>query len=259
MTTFSGGSGLGSPHQMRKSEMSGRSPLLMPGSLEHALQWTGFRALTQAEATAGPFVQPHCEQRYVRFEPQRYAIAFVVALERGGAPVQLLERLEQHVWGYDLNLEQRAGASDVINEFWFVATADPQPVCRELVWLGFQHRGQFWTRSDAECRVPALDANHTDEIFPCLGWVPVQDATSEFATADQRTGFCSRTVPAGAQSVCDGRGYRFVYSGYPERVIARRRIVTFIDPSRGGADAQALVAQALVAQALALTYGEAFA
>lgn len=214
--------------------------------LDQALTWVGFRALTPAEASSGPFAQQRDNKRYIRFEPAAYLIAFVTEIESDVSKIRFLEHIEHSAWGYDLNLGQRASSTDSVQEFWFVVTSDVQSATEELRWLGYRPEGSFWIRSDASCSVPALDPGYEGEIFPCLGWVPDPDGTSEFAHADQRSGFCSKVVPDGAQFVRDVRGYQFVYAGYQQRMIPRRRIIAFIEPQKRNIDASAIVGKALM-------------
>jgi hypothetical protein len=221
------------------------------GRLEQSLERVGFRALTPAEANAGPFARLPGEAGYVWLEPFTYSIAFVSAPHDHAAILAVLEQMGPAVWGYDLNLQQQASSTECVKEFRFVVAREIHPACEELRWLGYRPQGRFWTRHDDACIVPALDPDFAGDIFPCLGWVPVPGATSAFDPAEQRPGFCSRTIPRGAQSVPDVRGYHFVHGGYPVRTLARRRIITLLDPGHHDADLAAVVAEALV-----LGYGE---
>lgn len=222
------------------------------GQLEQTLQRMGFGAMTPAEANAGPFARLPGETRFVWLEPFTYSIAFVTAPHDHRAILAVLEPLDAAVWGYDLNLRQHAASTERVKEFRFVVTTEIDQAREELRWLGYREQGAFWVRHDAACTVPALAPDHAGEIFPCLGWVPFPGATSAFDPAEQRPGFCSRIIPPGAQSVPDVRGYHFIHGGYPVKRIARRRIVSLLDPSRPDGDLPTLVADALT-----LGYGEA--
>jgi hypothetical protein len=221
------------------------------GRLEQVLERAGFRALTPAEANAGPFARLPGETGYVWLEPFTYSVAFVTAPREQAAILAELEQLGPTVWGYDLNLRQHAASIEVVREFRFLIAKVIHQAGEELRWLGYKQRGTFWVRHDGAGTVPALDPDHAGGIFPCLGWVPVPGAASAFDPAEQRSGFCSRTIPRDAQSVPDVRGYHFVYGGYPVRTIARRRIIAFLDPEHNDRDLSAIVADAL-----ALGYGE---
>lgn len=220
--------------------------------LEQSLARAGFRALTPAEAAAGPFAREPGETRYVWLEPFTYSIAFL-NIPRGQAGIlAVLETLAPAAWGYDLNLRQHAASTELIKEFRFVLTDEIEQTGHELRWLGYRQEGVFWVRHDAACPVPALAPDHAGEIFPCLGWVPVAGAASAFDPAEQRPGFCSKTIPRGALSMPDVRGYHFIYGGFAMRMLTRRRIVALLDPMNLDNDAAAIVAEAL-----ALGYGEA--
>jgi hypothetical protein len=222
------------------------------GHLEQALKRVGFGAMTPAEANAGPFARLSGETGYVWLEPFTYSVAFVTAPHDHTAILPMLEPLGPTVWGYDLNLRQHAASTERVKEFRFVVTTEIDQAGEELRWLGYRRQGAFWVRHDAACTVPALAPDHAGEIFPCLGWVPFPGATSAFDPAEQRPGFCSRTIPPGAESVPDVRGYHFIYGRYPVKRIARRRIIALLDPSRHDANVPTLVADALT-----LGYGEA--
>lgn len=223
--------------------------MLVLGSLERALQWTGFRPLSAAEAASGPFAPVTNERRHVRLDAATCNMAFVSQLESPADLVQFLDLCGSNAWGYDLNLQNHADQTETVNEFRFVIAEDAGSLAAELEWLGYRHQEQGRMHVQPDCRVPDLGPDYGGEIFPCLGWVPVPGASSEFTPAEQRQGFCSRIVPIGAESVPDVRGYHFVHGGYAQRSILRRRIIKIMDPR--------LVINPfeLVEGALALAYG----
>jgi hypothetical protein len=204
--------------------------MLVLGSLEQALQWAGFRPLTAAESASGPFAPGTSERRHVRLDAAACNMAFVSTLENGANLVRFLDQCGSNAWGYDLNLQNHADQTETVNEFRFAIIEETDSLAAELEWLGYRHQEHGWMRVQPECPVPDLGPDYGGEIFPCFGWVPDPGASSEFTPAEQRPGFCSRIVPFGAESVPDGRGYRFVHRGYAQRGILRRRIIRTIDP-----------------------------
>jgi hypothetical protein len=223
---------------------------LAPG-LEQALRWSGFRDLSLAERSAGPFAWPADETVFVRLDPAAYTIAFVTRLRDEADLVRFIDHQGPKVWGYDLNLNGHADRTAVVNELRFVVSRDEEAIRTELTWLGYALDEGRWLHVDRQCRVPAPGPAFTAPIYPCLGWVLLPGAADEFGAAEQRSGFCTTTVPAGSLANRATRGFSFVYEGYPERSIVRRRIVTVLDPARPPAEAPALVDAAM-----ALTYGE---
>lgn len=219
---------------------------------EQTLRWSGFRPLTLAETSSGPFSRDEAERRFVRLDATTCNMAFVSGVESRAEVVRFLEHQEWNAWGYDLNLENRAHENSTINELRFVISNERDVVAAELRWLGYQLHGGSWMRSDPDCLVPSLGPDFGGEIFPCLGWVLMPGATSEFGPAEQRSGFCSTEVPAGASANQASRASRFIYDGYPQRAILRRRIITLIAPRTPPSKVAAIVEAAL-----ALTYGEA--
>lgn len=204
--------------------------MLVLGSLERALQWTGFRPLTAAEIASGPFAPVAGERRHVRLDAAACNMAFVSQLESPADVVRFLDHCGSNAWGYDFNLQNHADQSRIVNEFRFVIAGETDGLAAELEWLGYRHQEQGWMHVQPDCRVPKLGPDYRGEIFPCLSWVPVPGASSEFTSAEQRPGFCSRSVPLGAVSVPDVRGYHFVHGGYAQRSILRRRIIRIMDP-----------------------------
>ncbi|MCU0885552.1 MAG: hypothetical protein MUC44_11530 [Beijerinckiaceae bacterium] len=212
--------------------------------IEQALQWTGFRQLTPAEASAGPFARDAAERRLVRLDAAACTMAFVNTVDRAVDVVRFLEHQGLDVWGFDLNLENHADRTETVIELRFAISDDHGAIITELRWLGYRQQGLCWTRRDDDCVVPALGPAFDGEIFPCLGWVLAPDASSEFGPAEQRSGFSTRVVPPGATAIDDTRGYRFVHDGYRKRGITRLRIIALIAPSTPLARAGEIVAQA---------------
>jgi hypothetical protein len=220
-------------------------------ALEQALGWTGFRPLTTVEAASGPFTILAAEHRHVRLDAATCNMAFVSKLESQSDIVRFLDHCGSRAWGCDLNLQNHAHQTEVVNELHFLIATEASALIAELKWFGFEQHQQGFMHVQADCRVPDLGSGYAGEIFPCLGWVLMPGATSEFGPAEQRTGFCTSVVPAGAQANHASRAYQFVYGGYARRDILRRRIIRMIDPR--------LVANPfmIVEDALSLTYGEA--
>jgi hypothetical protein len=224
----------------------------LANGFEQALGWTGFRRLTPAEASSGPFARDASESRSVRLDAAAYNIGVVSRIESPADVVRFLEHQELNAWGYDLNLEKRADEIATVNELRFAVLHEQKAVAAELRWFGYQQQGESWIRSDSDCLVPSLGPDFGGEIFPCLGWVLMPGATSEFGPAEQRFGFCTTDIPDGALSTRDSRAYHFVYDGYPQRTITRRRIITLVDPLKPPSDVAGIVERAL-----ALTYCDA--
>lgn len=215
--------------------------------VEEALGWSGFRRLTSAEPASGPFAPRPGERRHVRLDAGACNMAFVSSLEREADAACFVEHLALKAWGYDLNLEKAADHALAVNEFCFAITHEPIFITSELQRLGCQNQDRCWMHMDRECLVPSLGPGYTGEIFPCLGWVLTPDATSEFGPAERRSGFCTKAIPSGALAAPSSRGYHFVYAGYPQRSIARLRIVIIINPATPGLSAGAIVNDALTA------------
>lgn len=217
--------------------------------IEQALGWAGFRQLLPTESSAGPFIRQGGEQRFVRLDPTTRNTAFVIHLDH--AP-DVLSLMEQQDWGmpvYDINIEHRAHDIESLNEFRFLYVREQGKFFTELGWRGYHQNGSFWTKIEPCFEIPAPGADYAGEIFPCLGWVPLPTATSEFHPAEQRIGFCSKVVPVGATSVRDVRGYDFIYDDFPRRAVLRRQIIALIDPEIR------FDAKEIVDDALALSYG----
>lgn len=210
-----------------------------------ALCWTGFRPLSPAEASSGPLAQNAAQTGYVRLDANTYNCAFILDLKSEVDAIQFMEQLGLATWGYDLNLEGHAAQTELVNEAHFVLLDEHGSMLEELPRLGFRQHAGSWLRVDRDCLVPDLGPDFRGEIFPCLGWVLLPDTTSEFGPAEQRSGFCTKDVPKGAVASRDVRGYRFVHDGYPQRVIARRRIIKLIAPGTSSSDARAIVESAL--------------
>ncbi len=224
---------------------------VVTGSVGEALRWAGFRPLTPAEAARGPFAQAAGEQRHVRLDAAALYMAFVVSLDGEKDLASWIDDQRSGAWGYDLNLDGQAHRITTINELRFIITATPAAPTAALDGLGYRQQESCWMHDDPACLVPSPGPDHDGEIFPCLGWVPIRGATSEFGPGELRSGFCSMQVPQGAQAIRDTRGYQFIHDGYRQRIIRRRRVVTSLAP----ASAPALV-RASVHEALALTYGD---
>lgn len=224
------------------------SPAL--SALEKALAWTGFRPLTMAEAASGPFTILAAEHRHIRLDAAACNMAFVSNLESQPEIVRFLDHCGSRAWGYDLNLQNHAHQTETVNEFHFLIASETSALITELKWLGFEQRTQGCMHVEPDCRVPDLGPDYSGEIFPCLGWVLMPGAISEFGPAEQRQGFCTCRVPTGAQSNHASRAYQFVYDGYAQREILRRRIVKIIDPTLAANPFM------IVEEALSLVYGE---
>lgn len=219
--------------------------------LQQALEWSGFRRLSAAEASAGPFALDAAAWPFARLDAAALNMAYVVRLESQEAIVRFLENQQPDAWGYDLNLENHASQILTISELRFLITPEEDAITSELRWLGYEQHGHHWVASTSNCLVPALGAGFRGEIYPCLGWVLMAGASSEFGLAEKKAGFCTKVVPTGAHSQPGNRSYQFVHDGYGQRAVTRRRIITFVDP-----EAQPFGFAAIVEAALARTYGE---
>jgi hypothetical protein len=222
-------------------------------TLGRALQGCGFRQLSQAAQSSGPFARQTGEDIFVRLEPSVFTIAFVSRLDTEADLVRFIDHQGLDAWGYDLNHDNHAHQTDVVNELRFVVTRHGAAISAELPWAGYALReGGCWLHCDPRCAIPALGPAFNAPIYPCLGWVLLPSAVDEFGAAEQRSGFCTTDVPAGASANRATRGFAFVYDHYLQRIVTRRRIVMVIDPSGSPADAAQLVRKAQ-----ALTYGAA--
>jgi hypothetical protein len=219
--------------------------------LQQALEWSGFRRLSAAEASAGPFAFDASTWPLARLDAAALNMAYVMRLESQEAIVRFLEIQQPDAWGYDLNLENHASHILTINELRFVITPEVDAITSELRWLGYGQQGHHWVASTSNCLVPALGSDFRGEIYPCLGWVLMAGASSEFGPAEQKAGFCTKMVPDGALFQPGNRNFQFVHEGYGQRAVTRRRIITFVDP-----EAQPIGFKAIVEAALVRTYGE---
>lgn len=233
----------------RKGSSGPASPEL-PLILARALQGCGFRPLSPAALSLGPFARQPGEDMFVRLEPSVFTIAFVTRVETEADLVRFLDHQGLNAWGYDLNHDNHAHETEVVNELRFVVTRDDAAIGAELPWTGYASRDGGWLHCDPRCAIPALGPAFNAPIYPCLGWVLLPSAIDEFGAAEQRSGFCTTDVPEGASANSATRGFSFVYDNYCQRAVTRRRIVMVIDPSGSPADAAQRVQKAL-----ALTYG----
>ncbi|MBY0363129.1 MAG: hypothetical protein K2X45_14590 [Phreatobacter sp.] len=215
-------------------------------ALAQALRWSGFRHQSPAALASGPFAVHANETVLVRLDPATYTIAFVTRLDIEADLVRFVDHQGLNAWGYDLNREGHADQTVVVNELRFVIARDDGVIATELHWHGYALEDGNWVHVDSQCTVPALGPGFTAPIYPCLGWVLLPGAIDAFGAAERRQGFCTTEVPAGAAANHATRSFSFVYDGYAQRRVIRRRIVTLVDPARPAAVARMLVGNALV-------------
>ncbi|MDP2802559.1 MAG: hypothetical protein Q8O26_11815 [Phreatobacter sp.] len=230
---------------------TGAAPADLSLALGQALLWCGFRQQSIAALSSGPFARRSGDGVFIRQDPSVFAIAFVIRLDTEADLVGFIDHQGLQAWGYDLNHHNHAHQTEVVNELHFVITRDGVAISAELPWIGYAPQAGSWLQCDPECAIPALGPAFTAPIYPCLGWVLLPSAVDEFGAAEQRSGFCTTDVPEGASANHATRAFSFVYGGYPQRIVTRRRIVTLIDPARSPTDAAHLVQKAL-----AFTYGD---
>ncbi len=221
----------------------------LAAKLSDRLRSSGFRLLTGAQHTIGPFAVRRGELRFVRHDGASYATASITTVESERDAVRIIEELNWDVVGYDLNMDYQAHLIETLGELRFFVGGERSSSPTELAWRGYRQAGACWVKSDKAFPIPALDPDFGGEIFPCLGWVPSPGESSEFGKADKRRGFCSKVVPENAQAIDDVRGYRFIHDGYAERSVSRRQILAFVEEHCDPAT--------LVDDALALAYGDA--
>ncbi len=221
----------------------------LTASLNDRLRSSGFRLLSAAQLAAGPFARRRGELRSVRLEGASYATASIAALESERDAVRVVEELNWDFVGYDLNMAFQAHLIETLDEVRLFLGEEQPSSSSELTWRGYRQTGSFWVKIDRAFPVPALEDGFAGEIFPCLGWVPRPNETSEFGMAEQRRGFCSKIVPANAQAILDVRGYHFIHEGYAERPVVRRQILVFVEEGCHPSE--------LIDDALALNYDDA--
>lgn len=219
-------------------------------ALARALKRCGFRQQGRAALSSGPFAPPADDDVFIRQDPSGFAIAFVTRLATEADLVRFIDHQGLKAWGYDLNLDQHAHRTMVIDELRFVITGYGVAISAELPWNGYAPQDGIWRHDDRHCSIPALGPAFTAPIYPCLGWVLLPTAINEFGAAEQKSGFCTTEVPEGAIANPATRGFSFVYDGYPLRTVTRRRTVTLIDPSLSPPEALHLADKAV-----AVTYG----
>jgi len=226
------------------------APVDLSLALARALQGCGFRQQSLAALSSGPFAPRADDGVFIRQDPSAFAIAFVTRVVTEADLVRFIDHQGLQAWGYDLNQNQHAHQTTVIDELRFVITGYGAAIGAELPWNGYAPQDGIWLHCDSQCSVPALGPGFTAPIYPCLGWVLLPSAIDEFGAAERRAGFCTTEVPEGASANHATRTFSFVYDGYPLRTVTRRRSVTLIDPSWSPAEAMPLVARAV-----AVTHG----
>jgi len=241
---------LGSRRSGSRTGPTGSAPAELSLALGQALQWSGFRPPSLAALSSGPFARQAGETIFIRLEPSVFAIAFVTLVDTEADLVRFIDHQGLTAWGYDLNHDNHAHQTEVVNELRFVITRDSAAIRAELPWMGYTPQDGSWLQFEPHCAIPALGPAFTAPIYPCLGWVLLPSAADEFGAAEQRLGFCTTEVPPGASANRATRGFFFVYDNYCQRAVTRRRIVMVIEPSHPPADAAQLVQKAS-----ALTYG----
>ncbi|MCZ8315139.1 hypothetical protein [Phreatobacter sp.] len=242
---------MGSRRSGGRTGPAGSAPAELPLALGRALQGCGFRQQSLAALSSGPFAPRAGDSVFVRQDPSSFAIAFVTRVDSEADLVRFVDHQGLMAWGYDLNQDNHAHQTTLIDELRFVITRYGAAIRAELPWVGYVPQDGLWLHCDRHCPIPALGPAFTAPIYPCLGWVLLPSAIDEFGAAEQRTGFCTTEVPEGASANHATRTFSFVYDGYPQRIVTRRRIVTLIDPSRSPADGVRLVDMAV-----AVTYGD---
>ncbi len=162
---------MGSRRSGGRAGSAGSAPAELPLALGRALQGCGFRPLSLAAQASGPFARQTGEDVFMRLEPTVFSIAFVTRADTEADLVRFIDHQGLNAWGYDLNHDNHAHQTEVVNELRFVVTRDGAAIRAELPWSGYVSRHESWLHSDPHCPIPALGPAFTAPIYPCLGWV----------------------------------------------------------------------------------------
>lgn len=187
-------------------------------SLVAALQRWGFRPLTRAEASRGPFTQDAASHPYLLRQAERLTMAFLHEEERVEG---LLERLSLGAWGYDVALGGDPRALTAVHELHVVPRTAMMTLADPLTALGFERRGASWAHLATDTPLPdAADG----EAWPAFAWIGSDPQGPPGADRWVRGTYLS-PLPAGLHAEHCVRGYHFVAEAAKTRRVPRRRLL----------------------------------
>ncbi len=113
---------VGSRRSGGRAGSAGSAPAELPLALGRTLQGCGFRPLSLATQASGPFARQTGEDVFIRLEPTVFSIAFVTRADTEADLVRFIDHQGLNAWGYDLNHDNHAHQTEVVNELRFVVT-----------------------------------------------------------------------------------------------------------------------------------------